>query len=351
MHLRNQELEFSDNVLAHQFACESDVIVSRSQSESFKRIAECFSVLLPEIGAFLAGSPTAAVPGGGSPRDIVHVFCLSARFVREEAAFAMNGLWEQAYRKRWPAFHQAVSFNSKQQDWRTVYEETQMGRCEFTLEVFDREKKAGFAMAAMPAQVQFTAVLNGFMARYISASSVRPELIPLSEARRLRFCPASARDRLQPTGVFLSPGSPSTDSRDALVPYRFWRVKKLQAATKNDASTSDYPYRVLRGTEGIEVGRGVELQWKMQEHSPFGWWYGTVEAVRKERGQHGERAVATISFRHFPRHSPWYQVDVRFGDGEVYPCMLGGTTGGIRPVSPEEDAVWKTFFPREEVMC
>ena len=33
-----------------------------------------------------------------------------------------------------------------------------------------------------------------------------------------------------------------------------------------------YPYRVLEGLEGLEVGRNVELQWKMQEGSPFGWW-------------------------------------------------------------------------------
>mmetsp|Transcript_68648 Transcript_68648/g.125208 ORF Transcript_68648/g.125208 Transcript_68648/m.125208 type:complete len:381 (+) Transcript_68648:81-1223(+) len=324
----------------------------RSQGASFKDVAECLSVILGEIGAFLAGSATPSMPQGGSPQDLVRIFCLSARFVRMEAAFAMNGLWEQAYRTRWPAFHQAVSFHSEKQDWHSVYRETQMGRCECTLEVFDREKKPGFAMAAMPAQVQFKAKLNGYIARYISASPVRPELIPLSESHRIRFCPHSARERLLPFGVFLSPGLTSTTSRDARVSESVCAANIQGVFQGERTSTSDYPYRVLEGNEGLKIGKGVELQWKMQEHSPFGWWYGELESLRTEHHhQYGKLAVATITFNHFPKNSLWYRIDVPFGDGQMHPCTFGGTTGGIRAVSAEEDKMWQKFFPKELVVA
>merc|ERR1719265_732887 len=267
--------------------------------------------------------------------------------------FAMNSFWEQAYRMRWPACHQAVCFDCKQQDWCSVYQETLLGHCEFTIEVFDREKKAGFAMAAMPAQIQFNAIMKGFIARYISASPVRPELIPISEAHRIRFCPASSIEDLQPAGVYFSQSTPTDESKDGRefgAPHSSRPGKKMQRFKKR-GSTEEYPYRVLHGAKGLNIGRGVELQWKMQEHSPFGWWYGTLEALRKASSEHGELYVATISFRHFPRDSPWYQVDVRFGDGKAHPCTMGGTTGGIRPVSPSEDEHWKHFFPEQLVIC
>merc|ERR1719265_277386 len=208
---------------------------------------------------------------------------------------------------KWPAFHEAVSFNSRKQDWRRIYQETQMGRCECTLEVFDREKKPGFAMAAMPARVQFKAKLNGFIARYISASPVRPELIPSTEGHRIRFCPPSVRERLQPYGVTMSPGGMSISSSDARVPDAFCSSKIMRSFPGEKSSSSDYPYRVLESTDGLEVGKGVELQWKMQEHSPFGWWYGTLGALKHFRDQNGEYAVATITFDHFPRNSLWFR--------------------------------------------
>lgn len=67
--------------------------------------------------------------------------------------------------------------------------ETVTGKCECTLEVFDREKKIGFAMAAMAARVTFDAGAGGsgggYIARYLSASEVRPEIIPFEEGHRL----------------------------------------------------------------------------------------------------------------------------------------------------------------------
>lgn len=324
---------------------------ARLEPASFTRVAECFSPLLFEIGSYLAGSSKAAGQQGGSPLDLARVFCCTSRTLKEEAAFAMNSLWEQAYKIRWPAFHQAVCFHSQQQDWSKVYHETQMGRCECTLEVFDREKKPGFAMAAMPARVQFKAKLNGYIARYISASPVRPELIPMSESHRVRFCPSSVRDHLQPYGATMSPDATSTFSHDSRAPDAFWSSKIPRQFHGDTSSTSEYPYRVLEGTQGLEVGRGVELQWKMQEHSPFGWWYGILEGLRTERDHNGERAVATIIFCHFPKNSLWYRVDVRFGDGRMHPCTFGGTTGGVRAVSPEDDALWRRFFPKELVLA
>merc|ERR1719188_2256002 len=112
------------------------------------------------------------------------------------AVFA-NSVWGDMYARRWSAFYDCMKYNGAK-EWRGLYRDTLAGRCECTLEVFDREKKLGFAMAAMCARVHYEAVLGCYVVRYLSASEVAPEKIPMCEGHRLRFCPPSARDRLQP---------------------------------------------------------------------------------------------------------------------------------------------------------
>jgi len=222
-----------------------------------------------------------------------------------------------------------------------MYKDTLMGRCECTLEVFDREKKLGFAMAAMPARVQYEARVRGYVARYLSATEVQPETIPYHEGYRLRFCPSSARQRLQPGHR----GAAGSDSRMGV---GIGSVPKSPVGPGGAAMTPPYPYRVFEGIEGLQVGQGVELQWRMQFGSPFGWWYGQLEELHKDPS--GKWANATITFRHFPASSRWYKLDVRFGDSELRPCSFGGFTGGIRGVSEEERALWMRFFPKEPVI-
>jgi hypothetical protein len=272
-----------------------------------------------------------------SPRDVVRLFCcISNSWARALSHPQMNLCWREFFELKWAAFYDALIYQAIE-DWRSAYLETATGRLEVTLEIFDREKKIGFAMSAMPARVQYKASNDTFIARYISASPVRPEPIPCVESHRLRFCPASVRSDLRPGlveeahddmhGGPLSPKSP-----------------KKASSSRHEA----YPYTVLEGTEGLVVGRGVELQWKMQENSPFGWWYGDLEALHYERD--GKLATATLTFRHFPRTSPWYRLDVKFGDHEKRDCMFGGKTGGMRPVSDEEHLRWMKHFPTSPIV-
>jgi hypothetical protein len=100
----------------------------------------------------------------------------------------------------------------------------------------------------------------------------------------------------------------------------------------------------LEGFEGLEIGRGVELQWKMQELSPFGWWFGQLESLQRE--PNAKTAIATITFAHFPENSRWYRLRLRFGDSKVRACSFGGFSGGIRPVSNAEKEQWMIFFPK-----
>jgi len=92
----------------------------------------------------------------------------------------------------------------------------------------------------------------------------------------------------------------------------------------------------------VVLGKGVELQWKMQAGSPFGWWYGVLESLRI----HGDGLTATakLTFRHFPLGSRWYELDVVFGDNKIRPGAIGGYTGGIRGVTDEENLRWMVFF-------
>lgn len=298
-------------------------------------IISCHQPLIFNIAGFLAGAPKRP-NGTSSPRDLLNLYTTS-RKVAMQLQPAMNSLWAQTYAERWHAFYEWAIFQGPQ-DWRLLYLDTLVGRHQCVLEVFEREKKIGFAMAAMAARVQWSDSECGYIARYLSASEVKPEHIPLDEEHRIRFCPASARDQLRPGSVLWREASTDYSTGDGRV--GLYGEKTLALPTC-------YPYKVLEGTDGLVVGQGVELLWKMQYGSPFGWWYGHLEALHRDSD--GKAATAAITFRHFPSNSRWYRLEVRFGDGEMRPCAFGGYTGGLRAVSAEEHKQWMRYFPQEPI--
>jgi hypothetical protein len=358
---------------SESIAIPSSTVATTTECKSFVLVAQCLSPLLAEIGSFLADRP----------KDIVPLFVLSARWLAEEATLCMDDLWEQMYFARWPAFYDAFSFNVVD-DWRSVYEDMIYSRCSCQLEVFEREKKVGFDMAAMPAIVTYEGGTDTYAAKYISASEVNAEIIPCTENYRLRFCPISARQQLQPFFCHIGVGRPQEqfDSRANAEGGSTWlrTLSRLMGKPSADGGartarddlplhTSDldqvtclarqtgsglqpslevdrtgYPYKVLHGFEGLVVGQNVELQWKMQELSPFGWWFGQLESL--QRGPNSKTAIATITFAHFPEHSSWHRLRVRFGDAKVRSCSFGGFSGGIRPVSTAEKDRWMKFLPQ-----
>lgn len=256
-----------------------------------------------------------------APVDMVRTFVLGSKSIAEHSWQIRTAKWEAMFRDRWPAFFQCLRYEGRAQavlDWELTYQQMVEGKKEEVLEVFDREKKIGFSMSCMIAKVSWESKTQSYMASYVSASHVLPERISYDESNRLRFCPASAAAQLQPE----------------LAPPTALEI---------------YPYRVLQGLEGLRVGASVELQWKMQMGSPFGWWYGVVEQMERNCGEEGTAAV-TITFRHFPANSRWYRLRVVVGDGVMRRCAIGGYHGGIRAVTPEEDKQWKLFFPKETIM-
>lgn len=281
------------------------------QAVCMTHIAQCVSPIMADIAAFAIAAP----------QDWQSFCSLSFSFA-EPLQYQSQTLWHGFFAERWPVFEECLSYlggkSRSELEWYSLYKQMLDGRLECILEVFDREKKLGFAMSAMPAIVHFEAKTNGYVAKYLSASEVQPESIPCSEEHRLRFCPPSAREYLQ--------------------------LQQMQAATP---SSDSYPYEVLEGVDGLQVGMGVEMQWKMQAGSPFGWWYGILEELQPVPDT--SMFSATINFRHFPVTSKWHRLHVRFGTCETQPCSVGGFNGGIRPVSEEESQRWMQFFPKELV--
>lgn len=340
---------------------------TRMESASLMLLAQCLSPLLVEIGKFLADRPQNMVP----------TFVLSARWLAAEASFYMEDLWEQMYSARWPAFHDAFRFN-RDRTWCSLYEAMIYSRCSCHLEVFEREKKIGFDMAAMPALVSYHGDTDTYVAKYISASEVDAEIIPCHENYRLRFCPISAHEQLRPFFTYVGVGRPrgknnercsnwmnsisgllgksarrghSNTPRDDL-PLRTTdlpgtcvpRQVAIEVQHNILVDRNTYPYKVLGGFDNLIIGRHVELQWKMQEMSPFGWWFGRLESLQQE--PNSKSAIATITFAHFPEHSSWHRLKVRFGDGKVRPCSFGGFSGGVRAVSDPEKERWMRFLPK-----
>lgn len=300
-----------------------DLRLTNAELSGLSKVVECCQPLLFEIVGFLAQSP----------KDFALLCGMSARFVNIQMRPVANSIWKDMYAQKWPTFHDCFSYQGFQ-DWCYLYRETLNGRVECTLEVFDREKKLGFAMAAMPARLQYEARYYAYVARYLSASEVPPEKIHVCEEHRLRFCPESAR------GPLLNGHPLASENSDEKVD-----IPHVKAA--GDSGMHCYPFRVLQGVEGLRVGTSVELQWKMQEGSPFGWWYGQLDALTMVSDG---LAQATITFRHFPASSRWYRLDVVFGDSRMRECSFGGYTGGIRSVSEAETRQCMKFFPKEPVV-
>eukprot|EP00930_Biecheleria_cincta_P101045 TRINITY_DN92680_c0_g1_i1.p1 TRINITY_DN92680_c0_g1~~TRINITY_DN92680_c0_g1_i1.p1 ORF type:complete len:384 (+),score=44.57 TRINITY_DN92680_c0_g1_i1:78-1154(+) len=253
------------------------------------------------------------------PQDVIHMCRTSAKWIVEDAAMIYAQQWKRLYALKWPAFFEAECYLAQKRqmkvNWHSVYFHTLHGSCEFLVEVFNREKKMGFAMSCMSARVSWDRSGNAYVAHYQSASPVLPELIPSGERDRLRFCPGSARQQLYPE--LIPPEAPD-----------------------------NYPYRILRGLDNLQVGQGCELQWKMQMGSPFGWWYGTVECIERL----SNAATVTMIFEHFPPTSRWYRLRVIVGDGVMRRCAIGGHHGGIRAVSQVEKQQWMKFKPKEAVI-
>lgn len=235
-------------------------------------------------------------------------------------------LWRGMYQQRWPSFYECLACHQAKA-WCAIYWQTLRGQIDFPLEIYEREKKLGFSMSVMPARVYYDQHQCAYVATYVSASNVRPESIPISEEHRLRFCPGSAAQRLEiePLWSESSSGSPSPQ-----VP-RMLRNR--------------YPYQVLEGLQGLEVGQPAELQWKMQLASPFGWWHCHLEALRPD--ETGTPAWAKVIFKHFSPRSRWYRLHVHVGQRVVKRCDFGGFTGGLRRVNEMEEKQWMQFFPRK----
>jgi len=313
----------------------------QAESPGLMTIVECCSPLLEVIGGFLAETPL----------DVVRLFYMTSRCVAQQASFAMNTMWHDMYACRWRAFFEALRFQQRE-DWLDVYKDTLSGGVEFMLEVFDRQKKEGFAMSAMPARVHFDRDENSYVAWYISASEVPPEVIHASETHRLRFCPASVQEPLWRTVTNALPAVSELPLERLLKTFkeracccrrRSPSPDLPRSRSSSQESTDAYPYSVLEGIDGLKVGGAVELQWKMQEQSPFGWWYGQLEELQRDAD--GKLATATVIFPHFHSTSQWYRLAVRFGDQEVRDCMLGGKSGGLRPVPDGEKSQWMKHFP------
>jgi len=254
------------------------------------------------------------------PSDVARLCYFSAGWIRHASESFCPKQWETMYADRWPAFYEAQKYLSQlshsEVDWKSMYRHTLAGKFETLLEAYDREKKLGFAMSCMLAKVSWNSGINCYIAKYVSASQVLPEKIPYHEGYRLRFCPPSARELLKPE--MMPPQAPEL-----------------------------YGHRVLEGIPKVTVGQGVELQWKMQQGSPFGWWFGTVESLERDSG--GSKAKVTMIFDHFPASSRWRRLQIIVGDGVVRQCAIGGWHGGVRAVTAAEKSEWVKFYPKEPV--
>mmetsp|Transcript_853 Transcript_853/g.1550 ORF Transcript_853/g.1550 Transcript_853/m.1550 type:complete len:426 (+) Transcript_853:73-1350(+) len=315
-------------------------------------LSECITPLFFEFVEYLAASP----------RDCVPLCCIVSHSFSVLGRHIHNALWSMMYMQRWPAFHECMRFYGTT-SWKPLYQDTMLGKVTCALEIYHREKKMGFTMSCMPALVHYEKKQDAYLVKYVSASDVPVERIPAKEDRRLRFVPSSARRLLQPESDASHPSTrpppkPTRSSTAARVAAATHSLRRPSMATATQAqqhaaptsitsaANPSYSYRPITGVdEGLQIGGGLELQWKMQSGSPFGWWYGELEGLEHRSG--ASIAKATIIFKHFPPNSRWYRMQVVFGDGEIRDSSFGGQTGGIRSTPLALQQQWYGFLPKD----
>lgn len=284
-------------------------------------LAQSYQHLLCDVAEFAVGRP----------QDAYRLCYTTSRTLAAELQRRENDIWGWMYLSRWPAFHDGTCHHYSDHKWCDLYRRTLAGHHVLVLEVFNRMRSRGFVMSAMPAWVSYVAQSDGFLVTYMSASLVPSELIPASEGARLRFCPADARH------LMLAPTSGLEGARAAQSP----RMRRSCPAMR---ATDSYAFEVLQGYDHLVVGQGVELQWKMQSGSPFGWWFAILESLRADSSG-GDCATAVLTFPQFPCGSQCHRLEVRFGDNNIRNCQFGGFTGGLRCTSSYEQEHWQQFMP------
>ncbi|CAK8995458.1 F-box protein [Durusdinium trenchii] len=299
------------------------------------------------------------------PADVARLCYFTSRCLRQSSAPLCGPQWEQMYIDRWPALYQAQKYLSGLShldvDWKSMYRHTLAGQFEALLEVYDREKKLGFAMSCMLAKVTWDAQINCYIASYVSASQAKtmggwklqlhvvPERIPYHEGYRLRFCPPSARELLKPELVppqasELPPGTGPTQRTRRVAQGYAYRASRLVETllwfTLLERVRGGWQVlscdAVAEGIPNLQPGQGVELQWKM----PL-----SATQARESRAEHlgGSRARVTMIFDHFPSTSRWRRLQIVVGDGVVRQCAIGGWHGGVRAVTEAEKREWAAW--------
>jgi len=306
-------------------------------------LSECVTPLFFELVEYLAASP----------RDCVPLCSMVSHSFAVLGSPISNALWSMMYMQRWAAFHECMHFYGTV-SWKPLYQDTMLGKVTCPLEIYHREKRFGYAMSCMPARVHYEQKQDAYLVKYVSASDVPLETIPVIEECRLRFLPSSARCLLQPESDVSQPPTqappkPACSVAAAKLATAAHSLRRHFLATPAltsaaSAAKSCYNYSSITGIdEGLRIGAGLELQWKMQPDSPFGWWYGELEDLERQPG--ASVAKATIVFKQFPPHSRWYRMQVVFGDGEIRDSNFGGKTGGIRSTSLDVQQQWYSFLP------
>jgi len=273
-------------------------------------IMECMPFLLSNIGVYLADDA----------RDVAHFIKLDRS---TSALNADDEFWQDICCLKWPAFYECLCFKGANK-WQSLCKEAWAGRLECTLEVYNKKFCEGTPMVAIPARIRYDARCKAYIAHKMIAKRAPPERIPEAEQHRMRFCPFSVRQRLEPNTMQLCPMS--------------------ETGMGATADSKAYPYRVLEGICGLKVGEEVELQWKVQQEAPFVWRHAHLEALQK--GHDGEH-TAILVFKEFDKDALQYRSEVQFGDSKMRPCTIGGFSGGLRPVSKDEAERWSLFFPQE----
>lgn len=283
-------------------------------SSSLESLAEGTLPLLISVVDFLL-----------EPREFVRVCGLASSTLAARCRLSTHPHWEAMYRRRWPTFYEAM-LHMGVKDWRMVLKLTFLGRCSSILEVFHRQHHRAFARAVVTAWVSWEATAGCYMAKYLGGAEGSVEQIPEEEAVwRLRFCPAPVRGILRPGRM------PS--------PEEIQLEELMESDPMCRVAATPYPFRVLKGVDAtLAVGQGVELQWKMQEDGPFGWWYGRLEEIHLK--DDGRSVIVTILFEQFAKDSPWHRQVVEVGDGKMRLAAVGGYTGGLRGCTVKDQQQW-----------
>ncbi|KAI4304765.1 hypothetical protein MLD38_040236 [Melastoma candidum] len=153
------------------------------------------------------------------------------------------------------------------------------------------------------------------------------------------------------------------DSKTDTFQARYPPLGRSEAATESGipwdrvrappVNTPPHDLHVSDCLQDLRPGDNIEIQWKLNQEFPYGWWYGVI-GHQESCDQNSsfcrcpESDAVVLEFNQFPQGSEWWGMTLDRRNHREAGNNTYGFYGGIRKLQNEKEiSTWKQHWPSE----